>query len=30
LISPEIRQQVDIAKKKIIDGELKVTDAMLQ
>jgi basic membrane protein A len=30
LISEEIRQEVDVAKKKIIAGQIKVTDAMLK
>jgi basic membrane protein A and related proteins len=30
LISEEIRQEVDVAKKKIIGGQIKVTDAMLK
>src|SRR5260370_1015293 len=30
LISEEIRQEVEVAKKKIIAGQIKVTDAMLQ
>jgi basic membrane protein A len=28
LISPDVLQQVDVAKQKIVRGEIKVTDAM--